>query len=139
MKKWLWILVIAGGIFYGYRTFIYEPPVLKIYENLMNAYVNGNCGVLRDLTDGQAREFVENFCTPHELVAGVMGKSMAQIAAESASNSPWKVPLKIESESYSEDGNEVSLVILEKSTPPTRQATKMKKSGETWKVIEFPK
>ena len=130
-------------------------PAYRAYVQFTNASMNGNCAGMYALVEAGAVPYVDNLCKPRTMM--FLGKeiNMGSPADIIADIKPATTPLHplitlertIESEISSADGNEVDLLIIEKSFQRTgnllRPAWLMKhtvtarKSDQGWKITRF--
>ena len=117
--------------------------------------MNGNCAEMYALAETGAVSYVDNLCKPRTMM--LLGKeinlgSPASIIAEIKPAATPFHPLitlegTIESETASADGNEVDLLVMEKSFQRTgnlqrptwlmKHTITARKSGKDWKISRF--
>ena len=127
----------------------------QAYVQFVTATINGNCSGMYALVESEAVPYVDDLCQPRtmELLGKEiqLGSPAGIIAATKPAATPFhpliKLDRTIESETTSADGNEVDLVVLEKSyqrngnlLEPTwlrKHSVTVIKSDTGWKITRF--
>jgi hypothetical protein len=127
----------------------------QAYVQFVAASMNGNCPEMYVLAESEAVAYVDNLCKPRTMV--ILGKEiqLGSVASNIAETKPAATPFSplitlertIESEDTSADGNEVDLVVQEKSyqrngnlLEPSwfmKHSVTARKSDAGWKITSF--
>ncbi|HTT08921.1 MAG TPA: hypothetical protein VMH34_09060 [Gammaproteobacteria bacterium] len=123
--------------------------------HLVSAQMNGDCGEMYALVDAGAKSYVDNLCLPRKMT--LLGReinlgSPAGVIAETRpAGTPFTPMIKlertIESQTTSDDGAEVYLVVTEKSYQHSfsnwepawllKHEVTVRKTDAGWKIIKF--
>lgn len=146
MGKLIFLAIVLGGGFYAYKTFLYKSEAQAVYDKFSWAMREGKCPELGALVaaEGQAKDFVEQYCQAGRMNAAGMASDMA--GTPQAAMTRWRSEVKSETQA----GDEVSLVVTEipygsgarpsaTSVVPARVhgTAKLKKEAGVLKVLEF--
>lgn len=151
MAKWIVLLVLAAAGGLVYRRYFYESPAYLTYVSFEEAAADGNCEALYALVEGDAKAWVDDYCTAGGGMK-IMGQSTGTRSAASLvadlKGSPAGAELRTLHEPQSEesrDDGSVDLVVVEKQSHPKvyqnsnseRHDVKLKKVGEAWKIVAY--
>jgi hypothetical protein len=119
MGKLIALLVAAGVIFGVYRAYFYQSPAYLTYLKWTEAYHKGDCDTLNALADGDAKKWVDSFCTPTggmtvmgAVAPAVSAAAMTRELALTPQGSSIRSIYKLQSEDENADGS-VNLVAVE--------------------------
>ncbi len=147
-------LVVALLLGFGiYRGCFYQSPSYLIYLKWAQAARDGDCSTLYALADGDAKKWVDSYCTPSggmtimgTVSPGVAAAAMVSELRNTPQGSMMHFHHELESEDEAADGT-IQLSAIEsvmaratahfKPAGPHRQILKLKHEGETWKVLDY--
>lgn len=153
MGKIIGLLVILGAGFGIYRGCFYKSPAYETYLQWTKATNEGDCKTLYAIADGEAKKWVDSFCTSSPGLT-VMGQTMSSPSAANMvsdlKNTPQgamqQIHHELKDENEASDGI-VSLTVVEEvlgrhsnfshPPPPRQHDVKLKEEGGVWKVLEF--
>lgn len=148
--KWgiLVVLLILGVV--GYQKLTYQSPMEPVYEKWSQAVAGGDCATLRTMAEGNAADWVENFCSQQQNETGNSQEAADRTADINIPVSPAEKKLDVardmKSQTTNPDGTitlvseETSLPIpgsLERIPPPQMVTLKLKKEKDGWKVVDY--
>jgi hypothetical protein len=153
MGKWITVAVLGIGGFCIYWFGFHKSPAYLAYLQWTKATLEGDCKTLYGISDGDARKWVDFFCTAQGGMT-IMGQVVpGQVAANIVSdlrNSPQGamrgLDHELKSETEASDGTvdlEVVETVLErpsnfhKPAPPRQHNVKLKEVDGVWKVVDF--
>ncbi|HVZ80730.1 MAG TPA: hypothetical protein VHE12_08025 [bacterium] len=153
MGKWIGIVAVLFGGFLLYWFEFHKSPAYLAYLQWTKATSEGDCKTLYSISDGDARKWVDFFCTPQGAMT-IMGQvTGGMVAADEVRNirlspagSMIGLQHEIKSENTADDGS-VDLEVVEtvlarpsnfsKPAPPRQHNVKLKEEDGVWKVVQF--
>ncbi len=140
MGKWIFVLILASGGGWAYWHFFYKSPAYLTYVAFEEAAADGDCDKLMTMVEGQAKEWIQDYCSPNggkaSLVAGLKGTPEGKLLRSRHD---------LVSETVAQDGS-IDLIFMEVSTyqgvrfqtpAPEKHEAKLKLVGEAWKLITY--
>lgn len=153
MGKLILLLVLAAGGFAVYWFGFHKSPAYETYLKWTQATMEGDCKTLYSISDGDARKWVDFFCTPQggmtimgQVQPGMVAANMVSDLRNSPQGAMRGLRHEIQSEEEAADGT-VSLRVVEtvlerpsnfhKPAPPRQHDVKLKEVDGAWKILEF--
>jgi len=153
MGKLIMLAVLAIAGFSAYWFGFHKSPAYLAYLKWAQATRNGDCKTLQAMADGDAKKWVDGFCTPQggmtvmgQAVPGMVAANMVSDLRNTPQGSMMRFGHELESEEEAADGT-IQLKAVEsvlnhptahfKPAPPSRQTLKLKQVGDDFKVLEY--
>jgi hypothetical protein len=153
MGKWIGLLVVLVLGFWVYWANFHKSPAYEAYLKWTQATMDGDCPTLYALSDGEAKKWVDSFCTGSagmtilgQVTSSPSAASMVKELRATPQGAMRGLRRELEAETRAADGA-VDLTVVEsvaqrpsnfsKPAPPRRHWAKVRELGGVWKLVEF--